>query len=304
MSTPDSSSAPGVPVCYRHPDRETYIRCARCDRPICPDCMTSASVGFQCPECIDEGRKSVREVRTRLGAKVPTKPYITYSLIVASLVGFGLQYLGGFDSMILEYGMLPIAIADGNEYYRLITSMFLHGSLLHIGFNMLVLWSLGPSIENLLGHLRYATLYLLAGLGGSVASFWFTGVVTPSIGASGAIYGLFGAWVVIGRRLNLDLTQVVGLIAINLVIGFVVPNVDWRAHLGGLVTGAVVAAVFAYAPRGGRTAVQIAGVVVVLALLVAATVVRDAAISSDPAVQDLLAQYGQYWKNLDNGLGG
>jgi len=303
MSTPDPSSAPGVPVCYRHPDRETYIRCAHCDRPICPDCMTSASVGFQCPECIAEGRKTVREVRTRLGAKVPTKPYVTYSLIVASLIGFGLQYLGGFDSMIAEYGMLPIAIADGNEYYRLITSMFLHGSLLHIGFNMLVLWSLGPSIENLLGHVRYATLYLLAGLGGSVASFWFTGILTPSIGASGAIYGLFGAWVVIGRKLNLDLTQVLGLIAINLVIGFVVPNVDWRAHLGGLVTGAVVAAVFAYAPRTGRTAVQLVGVIAVVAVLVAATIARDAAITADPAAQLFLEQYGQFWKNLDSGLG-
>jgi membrane associated rhomboid family serine protease len=303
MSTPDPISAPGVPVCYRHPDRETYIRCAHCDRPICPDCMTSASVGFQCPECVAEAKAEARPIRSRLGAKVPTKPYVTYTLIAASVVGFGLQYLGGFDSMIYEYGMLPIAIADGNEYYRLITSMFLHGSLLHIGFNMLVLWSLGPSIENLLGHLRYGTLYLLAGLGGSVASFWFTGVLTPSIGASGAIYGLFGAWVVIGRRLNLDLTQVLGLIAINIVIGFIVPNVDWRAHLGGLVTGAIVAAIFVYAPVRGRTAVQVVGVLVVVALLVAATVVRDAAITADPAVQAVLETYGQFWKNLDPQLG-
>ena len=265
--------------------------------------MTSASVGFHCPECIADAQASVRPVKSRLGAKVPTKPYVTYSLIAASLVGFGLQYLGGFDSIVYEYGMLPIAIADGNEYYRLITSMFLHGSLLHIGFNMLVLWSLGPSIENLLGHLRYTTLYLLAGLGGSVASFWFSGVVTPSIGASGAIYGLFGAWVVIGRRLNLDLTQVVGLIVINLVIGFIVPNVDWRAHLGGLVTGALVAAVFAYAPRSGRNAVQLIGVLAILGILVAAIVVRDAAITADPSVQAFLQEYGQFWKNLDTGLG-
>ena len=108
----------------------------------------------------------------------------------------------------------------------------------------------------------------------------------------------------IGRKLNLDLTQVVGLIAINLVIGFIVPNVDWRAHLGGLVTGAMVAAIFAYAPRTGRTAVQLVGVVVVIAVLVGATVARDAAISADPAVQVVLDQYGQFWKNLDSGLGG
>ena len=303
MSTPETGAQPGVPVCYRHPDRETYIRCAHCDRPICPDCMTSAAVGFHCPECIAEAKASARPVKSRLGATVPSKPYVTYSLIVASLIGFGLQYLGGFDAMIYEYGMLPIAIADGNEYYRLLTSMFLHGSLLHIGFNMLVLWSLGPSIENLLGHVRYATLYLLAGLGGSVASFWFTGAVTPSIGASGAIYGLFGAWVVIGRRLNLDLTQVLGLIAINIVIGFVVPGVDWRAHFGGLITGAIVAAVFVYAPRSGRTAVQVVGVLAVVAILVAATLVRDAALTADPTVQAFLQQYGQFWKSLNSGLG-
>jgi len=230
MSTPDETPV-GVPVCYRHPDRETYIRCGRCDRPICPDCMTSAAVGFQCPECVREGAKSVRPVRTRLGAKVPTKPYVTYALLGLIVVGFGLQYLIGFDQVVGDYSMWPVGIALQDQYYRLLTSMFLHGSLLHIGFNMLVLWSLGPSFENLLGHVRFALLYVIAGIGGSVASFWFTDPRVVALGASGAIFGLFGAWVVIGRRLNIPVQQILGLIAINVVIGFVIPNIDWRAHL-------------------------------------------------------------------------
>jgi membrane associated rhomboid family serine protease len=117
MSTPEESSPSGVPVCYRHPDRETYIRCTRCERPICPDCMTSAAVGFQCPECVHEGAKSVRPVRTRLGAKVPTQPYVTYAIIGICVVLFGLQFLAAnepgtnFDTITSLFAMWPFGIA-------------------------------------------------------------------------------------------------------------------------------------------------------------------------------------------------
>lgn len=274
-----------MPVCYRHPERETYIRCTRCERPICPDCMTSASVGFQCPECVAEGKASVRPVRTRLGAKVPTKPYVTYVLIAACVVVFGLQVtappgrLPGLDAVTEQFALIPSFVALLDEYYRLFTVMFLHASILHIGFNMLVLWILGPQIENVLGHLRFAVLYLVAGFGGAVASFWFSPITVPGVGASGAIFGLMGAYLVLGRRLGADVAQVLGLIAINVVIGFVVPGVDWRAHLGGLATGVAVAFVMAYAPSRHRVASQVAGVVVIVAALALFTLLRDQAIT-------------------------
>ena len=171
--------------------------------------------------------------------------------------------------------MFPAAIAANNEYYRLFTAMFLHGSLLHIGFNMYVLYMFGPQLEGVLGHLRFGVLYLLAGLGGSIASFWFSDPYVVSVGASGAIFGLMGAYAVVGRRLGMDTRQAVGLIGINLVLGFVLTGVDWRAHLGGLIVGALVAAIMAYAPAHNRIMWQVAGVVAVLALLTALTIIRD-----------------------------
>jgi membrane associated rhomboid family serine protease len=284
MSTPDETPV-GVPVCYRHPDRETYIRCGRCDRPICPDCMTSAAVGFQCPECVREGAKSVRPVRTRLGARVPTKPYVTYAIIAICVALFGLQFLApnepgtNFDTITAGFGMWPVGIALDDQYYRLLTSVFLHGSVIHIGMNMVFLYMLGPNLEYVLGHVRFAVLYLVSGLGGAVASFWFSSPNTVSVGASGAIFGLLGAYVVIGKRLNSDVTQVLVVIGINVAIGFFLGFVDWRAHLGGLLVGAVVALVLAYAPAKGRVLIQVLGVGAIVALLLVLVPVRDAQIT-------------------------
>ena len=281
MSTPDPIGAPPqVPVCYRHPDRETYIRCAHCDRPICPDCMTSASVGFQCPECVAEGAAAVPATRTRFGGVAISRPYVTLTLIGINVVVFGWEYLAGVDTVASNWGMWPVGVALDNEYYRLFTATFLHENLLHIGFNMLVLWMLGPQLEALLGHVRFTVLYLVAGLGGSVASFWFSSPNIVGIGASGAIFGLMGAYVVVGRALRADISQVLGLIAINVVIGFVGGGIDWRAHLGGLVTGALVAAIFAYAPTTQRVLWQVVGVVVVVVALGVLITMRDAALTS------------------------
>ena len=237
--------------------------------------MTNAAVGFQCPECVAEGAASVRPVRTRLGAKVPTKPYVTYVLIALCVAGFGYEYLAGMNEVATDLAMRPAYIAVFDQYYRLITSMFLHYSLLHIGFNMLVLWMLGPQIEYAIGHVRFTVLYFVAGLGGSVASFWFSDITIAAAGASGAIFGLMGAYLVVGRRLGADVSQVLVLIGINVVIGFVVPNTDWRAHLGGLVVGVLVAVVFAYAPARNRVVAQVAGIVAILAVLTFAVLVRD-----------------------------
>ena len=281
MSTPDPIGAPPqVPVCYRHPDRETYIRCAHCDRPICPDCMTSASVGFQCPECVAEGAAAVPATRTRFGGVAISRPYVTLTLIGINVVVFGWEFLAGVDTVASNWGMWPVGVALDNEYYRLFTATFLHENLLHIGFNMLVLWMLGPQLEALLGHVRFTVLYLVAGLGGSVASFWFSSPSVVGIGASGAIFGLMGAYVVVGRALRADISQVLGLIAINVVIGFVGGGIDWRAHLGGLVTGALVAAIFAHAPTKQRVLWQVVGVVAVVIALGVLITMRDAALTS------------------------
>lgn len=233
--------------------------------------MVPAPVGFQCPECVSSAAARQREPRTVFGGSVVGRPTVTYALIGLTVAAFVLQLLVGVDTSAGSYGMWPVGIALGGEWFRLLSSAFLHGSFLHIAFNMYVLYALGPTLERVLGHGRYLALYLLAALGGSVASYAFSDVRTVSVGASGAIFGLMGALVVAGRRLRYDITQVLVLIGVNVAIGFLAPGVDWRAHLGGLVTGAVVAAVFVHAPARGRTAWQAAGVVaVVVALMMVA----------------------------------
>ena len=229
--------------------------------------MIAAPVGFQCPECVQGAAKQVRQPTTIAGAQLVAKPTITYALIGITAVVFGLQMLVGVDQVAGSFGMWPGGVAVNGEYYRLLTAAFLHGSFLHILFNMYVLFALGPTLERILGHGRFLTLYLLAALGGSVASYAFSDIRTLSVGASGAIFGLMGALVVAGRRLRYDITQVLGLIAVNIVIGFIAPGVDWRAHLGGLVVGALVAVIFVHSPARFRLAWQIGGVAAVLIAL-------------------------------------
>lgn len=264
-----------APVCYRHPDRPTWIRCARCDRPICPEDMIPAPVGFQCPECVAAAQATTREAKTVFGGKLTTSSTVTLTLIGISAVVFVLQFLTGINRVAADWGMWPAAVAVNSEWYRLLTSVFLHGSWLHLLFNMYVLYVLGPPLERLLGHVRFLALYLIAGLGGAVASFTFSTINTVSVGASGAIFGLMGALVVAGRHLRTDITQVLVLIGINVVIGFLAPGIDWRAHLGGLLVGAAVAFVFSKAPRGSsQTLVQVLGCAVIVAVLAGIAVYR------------------------------
>lgn len=273
MTTPEPQ--PAATYCYRHPDRESYVRCARCGRVICPDCMISAAVGFQCPECVAAGREDVRVARTPFGGRIDTRSTVTLTLIGACVVIFGLEYVVGVQRVLEEFGSWPVGIAALGEWWRLGTAMFLHVNLLHLLFNMYVLYLLGPQLERLFGHTRFLVLYLVAGFGGSVASFWFSDPRTVSAGASGAIFGLMAALVVAGHAVRADITQVLVLIGINLAIGFLVGGIDWRAHLGGLVTGGLVAAIMAYAPRSHRNLAQFAGVLAVVVVLGVAVVVRD-----------------------------
>lgn len=249
--------------------------------------MTPAPVGFQCPECVAGAAARTRQPTTVAGGTPINRPLVTYGLIGINAAIFLIQVAVGINAVAGDWGMWPVGIAIGGEWWRLVTAAFLHGSWLHLAFNMYVLFALGPTLERILGHGRYLTLYVLAALGGGVASYAFSDFRTVSVGASGAIFGLMGALVVAGRRLRYDITQVLVLLGINVVIGFVSPGVDWRAHLGGLVTGAVVAAIMVFAPRRHRTAVQVAGLLGVVLVLAALTAWRTAQIN------DMLAPLGQ-----------
>ncbi|MFL0241258.1 rhomboid family intramembrane serine protease [Mycobacterium sp. SMC-17] len=269
-----------TPTCYRHPNRPTYVSCSRCARPICPDCMTAAAVGQQCPECVNEGKRTVRQARTHFGGRISKGSLVTYTLIAVNIVMFVLQHTS--VQMQQDLVLWPPAVADG-QYYRLASSAFLHYGLAHIVFNMWALWAVGPQLEQWLGRLRFGVLYGLSGLGGSVLVYLLSPLNSATAGASGAIFGLFGATFVLFRRLQLDVRGIVGLIVINLVITFVLPAVSaqaisWQGHVGGLVTGTVVAAVFAYVPARQRLLALIAVTAVLLVLFAGLTMWRTQAL--------------------------
>lgn len=268
--------------CYRHPDRETGIRCSRCERPICPECMINASVGFHCPECVREGRRAAQaaEPRTVAGGSVAGDPrLVTKILIGLNLLVFLLARVEG-KQFVTELGLFVPCYAPGTavcgvaggpgEWYRLVSSMFLHQEVAHIAFNMLSLWWIGGPLETLLGRARYTALYLVAGLGGS-ALVVLLAPETLTLGASGAIYGLFGATAVFVKRLRMDMRPVLILLGLNLLFTFTWGNISWEAHIGGLVTGAIIAVAMAYAPRSRRALVQW-GTCVAMLLAVAVTV--------------------------------
>ncbi|MCB0950450.1 MAG: rhomboid family intramembrane serine protease [Mycobacterium sp.] len=260
MSYPNAPGyPPQTPACYRHPDRPTYVRCTRCNRFICPECMHSAAVGHQCADCVGLAAATVRPVTTQFGARPQRSPVpiVTYVLIGINLLMFVLQTTS--TGLERAFALWPPAVADG-DLYRLLTSAFLHFGTAHIAFNMLALYFVGPPLEMALGRLRFSALYLLSAMGGSVLVYLLT-LNALTAGASGAVFGLFGATFVVGRKLKMDVRGVVAIIALNLVFTFVVPlvssqNISWQGHIGGLVVGAAVAAGYAYAPRQQRNLVQ------------------------------------------------
>lgn len=250
--------------------------------------MIPAAVGFQCPECVAEGQAQTRPPMTPMGGAIVRRAVVTQVLIGICVAVFILQYLAGFDAVVGTYAMQPAAVALGGEWWRLLTAAFLHLSILHILFNMYVLYLIGPELEALFGHVRFLIVYLLAAVGGSIASFAFGPFLVPSAGASGAIFGLMAALIVAGHSLRRDVTQVIVLLGVNIVIGFLVPNIDWRAHLGGAVVGAAAAAVMAYAPRQSRVLWQSLGVLAICGALVAAMSLRTAQLT--PATTGSAAQ--------------
>jgi membrane associated rhomboid family serine protease len=286
-----------APRCYRHTDRETHIRCQRCGRPICPDCMRQAAVGFQCPECVREGARTVRQPRTAFGGRPVGDALVTLVHIGINAVVFVLLLLtGGRGSELLPRlwlspttlcrgdrlggcGTLLPGVADG-AYWQLVTSFFTHVQFWHIGFNMLALYVLGPQLEALLGRSRYLALYLLSGLFGSLAVYWLSPVNQPTVGASGAIFGLMGALLVAAVKLRGNVQSLLGLLAINAVITVVGAGyISWQGHLGGFVGGVLLGLVLIYAPRRGRTLWQALGLALVTVALIIGVVLRTLALT-------------------------
>jgi membrane associated rhomboid family serine protease len=286
--TPANGSGADVPTCYRHPGRETYLSCVRCGRPACPECLRSAPVGQQCVECIREGNRGVRRPTAVFGGRVATSSIVTWVLLGLNVAFYLAEWVypkivdyldmvgGAYDPVLQQ----RVGVAFGQDY-RLLTSAFLHEPGLagfgpaHIVFNMWALMLVGPALERLLGPLRFIALYLLSALGGAVLFYLLAPRNASALGASGAIFGLFGAWFVVARRLRADTRSIVFLIGINLVLSFVLARVAWQDHVGGLVAGGLLTAAFAYAPRRQRALIQAGAALAVLAVLIVAVVLRS-----------------------------
>ncbi len=303
-------SETGTPTCYRHTDRETYIRCQRCERPICPDCMREAAVGFQCPTCVAEGAKSTRSGRTPYGGQRSGNPGLTSMVLIALnaavfllLVGTGGSRSEWFarlallakghcipqghpnqffpnatsESVCAVYsgGQWVPGVADG-AYWQLVTSAFTHVEIWHIGFNMLALWFLGPQLELAIGRLRFLALYLLSALAGSAVVYWLSDPMVPTLGASGAVFGLMGALLVLAYKVGGNTQQILIWLGINAVITFTFPNISWQGHLGGFLGGVLIAAILVYSPRVGRSKWQALGLTATAVGLAAAILARTA----------------------------
>lgn len=308
----NDASPAGVPTCYRHPGRETWIGCQRCSRPICPDCMRDAAVGFQCPDCVKQGSKETRQGQATYGGSRSGDPRLTSMVLIGinALVWVAIAASGGASSRLVgmlafmprgrcdapEAGMyfpnisaghtcdmvggtwIP-GIADG-AVWKLLSGAFTHIEIWHVALNMLALYFFGPVVELIFGRVRFLALYLLSALGGSVCALWLADPSSYGVGASGAIFGLLGALGVLALKGHVDrgvVLQNLGLGVVITVVGWQV--ISWQAHLGGLLVGAAVAAALVYAPRERRTLVQWGAMAALLIVLVALSAVRALALA-------------------------
>lgn len=264
------------------------MSCTRCGRPACPECLTPASVGFQCRQCVADFRAATggrgNAPRTVAGAALIDRPIVTPVLIAINVVAFlttAVQAGSAIDvsasQTFVDGALIPAEVASG-QYWRLLTSGFLHGSLIHIAANMLSLYFLGGPLERILGRGRFLVLYLVSMLGSAVSVMLFSLPVSLTIGASGAIYGLLGALVVAFKRMRADLRSLIVVVAINFWITFQFPGISWQGHLGGLVAGAIIGAAMVYPPPRTRAAWQWGTVAATVVVLLVVLVVRDQAI--------------------------
>lgn len=268
---------PALPACVRHPGRPTGLRCSRCDRPACVECLRPASVGQHCVDCIAEGRRTTRRPVTISGARTDRQPIVMPILVGINVIVFVVTVIQARSitnlqnsSLFDQWELVPLLTRNG-YWWQLVTAGFLHVSIIHILLNMVALWIIGRDLERVLGPLRFAIVYLLGVFGGNVAVFVFGAPTGAVAGASTGVFALMGGLLVVVYRLKLNPSQVIGLIVINLVLSVVIPNISLLGHVGGLVTGAAVTFALVNVPAERRTlwqSVTVAAAVVVLLGLV------------------------------------
>lgn len=254
-SADDAPQPEGQPVCPRHPDRVSYVRCKRCERPACPDCQRPTSVGVLCVDCEREISRQQASTRPRnaMGASIGRRtPVVTYTLIGLCVVAFLGQTVA--PHIVEQLGIFAPFRALAMPW-TFLTAGFLHGGILHLALNMYALWILGQYLEPTLGHARYLAVFLVSVLGGNTAVYlladplgnaWYGG----TLGASGGVFGLFAAIFIVNRHLGGQTAQIVVLIVLNLVLSFTIQGISWQGHVGGLVLGAAVTAgMFALRPK-------------------------------------------------------
>lgn len=291
MSFSPASPGGSDSVCYRHPNRASFTLCQRCGRTICGECQTPAAVGVICPECMAAQRAAASPAQRRASrgagsgvlARVtrPGFPTVTLGIIVVTAIVFIFQFIPGLGvTGLLQYAgiysypaWLPLDNPYGFQPWRMLTSVFTHstGFILHIALNMYTLWIFGQALEAMLGRGRFLTLYLVSGFAGSLGVLYLAAPGQAVVGASGAIFGLMGAFIVIQRKLGVQMRSLLVLVAINLVIGFVPGfSISWQAHLGGLVGGAIVGLIYysnRHSNRSGRLWWEIAALIAVFVAL-------------------------------------
>jgi membrane associated rhomboid family serine protease len=284
--------------CYRHPDRQSFVLCQRCMRTICPECQTQGAVGVICPECMAEQRKARTPVQRKaerrwarrpqaLAAVSSGRPVVTLAIIAITALFYILTLIPGYGPVIQSMLVFNSGfVSPGYPFqpWRVLTAALAHASFLHLALNMFTLWILGRSLEPLLGKGRFLALYLISALGGSVA-VTLLAPLTSVVGASGAIFGLFGALLVIGRHIGADIRVIAVLIGINFAFPFVLAlinsigsgsfvaalnavGISWQAHLGGLVVGALVGFVYARTRAAKQRPLQIGALVAISVVLV------------------------------------
>lgn len=278
MSTTSWGASPQgtAPTCPRHPDRVAYVRCHRCGRPTCPECTRNAPVGVQCVDCVNEAKRENPRAYVVKGAggarALSQQPIVTLSIIAVCVVSYLLQLVLPTAQWQQRWIFAPFL--GESEPWRFLTAGFLHGGVLHIAMNMWALWAVGGFLEQSLGRVRYLALFLLSVIGGQVgvlllasptSESWFIGV----LGASGGIFGLFAAIVFELRRLGGNAQSMLVVIGINLVFGLVFSGISWQAHVGGLVTGAILGFIYSRTAGASRRVQSYALTGVVLVGLIA-----------------------------------